>query len=66
MAGIINGNTISNIYYKVKEGSVVTIQSIYKGTQKIWSSIKEAFGAFSAGFWQNDKPWQNNDPWKDQ
>ena len=68
MSLLINKNNneyeIDSIFYKVKNGSIVTIQSIYNGTKLIWSNIKTVLSAFGAGFWSNDKPWSNQDSWK--
>ena len=55
---------ITEIYHKLKDGSLVTIKYIYHGSRLVWTAIKEAFSAFGAGFWQNDKPWDNKDVWK--
>lgn len=52
--------------YKIKDGVSLAIKKIYKGTQMVWTAIKEALSAFGAGFWQNDKPWSNDDSWKNE
>lgn len=68
MSLLINKNNneyeIDSIFYKVKNGSIVTIQSIYNGAKLIWSNIKTVLSAFGAGFWVNDMPWSNQDSWK--
>ena len=62
---------IKNIYVKISDNAEEGIKSIKWVYQKIgdnivlvWSIIREAFSAFGAGFWQNDKPWSNDDGWK--
>lgn len=57
---------ITEIYHKLKDGPLVAIKYIYHGSQLVWTAIKEAFSAFGAGFWQNDKPWSNEDSWENE
>ena len=66
MALNVNKKNITGVFYKIKNGTIVTINNIYKGSRLIWTAVKEAFSAFGAGFWQNDKPWDNNDAWKNE
>lgn len=58
--------SITAIYYKLKTGTTVAINNIYKGTQLIWTSIKNALSAFGSGIWRNDLPWKNEDYWKNE
>lgn len=55
---------ISGVYHKLQDGTTVVIKYIYHGTKLVWSAIKEALSAFSAGYWQNIMPWTNDDGWK--
>ena len=62
---------IKYLYTKISNNAEDGIKSIKWVYQKIgdnvvllWSAIREAFSAFGAGFWQNDKPWSNDDGWK--
>lgn len=66
MALNINKHNITSIFYKLKDGTIKTINNVYKGANLIWTTIKEALSAFGAGFWQNDKPWDNNDSWRNE
>lgn len=66
MALNINKHNITSIFYKLKNGTIVAINNVYKGSKLIWTSIKEALSTFGAGFWQNDKPWSNEDNWKNE
>ena len=66
MALNVKDHNITVIFYKLKDGTMKTINNVYKGSKLIWTSIKEAFSAFGAGFWQNDKPWSNEDSWKNE
>ena len=58
--------SITAIYYKLKTGTTVVINNIYKGTRLIWTSIKNALSAFGSGIWRNDLPWKNEDYWKNE
>ena len=45
--------SITEIYHKLKDGSLVAIKYIYHGSQLVWTAIKESFSAFGAGFWRD-------------
>lgn len=67
MGIFFNKKDITGIYIKKSDDPnaiIRVISKVYRGTQLLWTSLKESLSCFGSGKWVNEKSWFNEDSWK--